>query len=198
MMELLHDQVSMTLQIIVGAAVSALCAYATIYVKKAIALGKVRANKIKNEEARNIVKSTLDKVDVLISTNIVSAENTLKPAIVQAISDGEVDKSELDSLAIVVKKKVIDQLSKESLEVFNSSLNNSNSYLENRIEKILAELKDTEGTGVSKTVIIAPNNTESVSEQNNEVSADNDVQEINVTSVTTINTPGECSKNSPQ
>ena len=43
----------------------------------------------------------------LITTNIIAAEQTLKPQILIAIKDGEVDKSELQGLSITVNEPSI-------------------------------------------------------------------------------------------
>lgn len=161
-MEQLQTQLLGLVQIIIGGIISVAGAYATIYIKKAIDIAKAKAETIQDEQAKSLIETTLDKVDDLIKTNIISVENTMKPAILQAIADGKVDKTELNTLAKTVKENVLAQLSTDYTEVFNSSLNDSNSYLENRIEKILAELKSADGTEVNKTIIENATNTPAV------------------------------------
>jgi hypothetical protein len=182
-MEQLQTEALGLLQIIIGGVISVAGAYATIYIKKAIALAKEKAESIKDEQSKALVTSTLDKVDNLIETNIVSVENTMKPAILKAIENGKVDKSELNSLSTIVKDNVLKQLGTDATKVFNSSLKDTNSYLENRIEKILAELKSADGTEVNKTVlpevIAATIDTESIVKENAELKAKlNQVQSL--------------------
>jgi hypothetical protein len=155
-MSSINNQLINILQLIIGGALAIASAFLPVLIHKAVAIANAKVQKIKNEQAREFLDNTLFKVDDLITTNIVSAENTLKPTILQAIADGKVDKNELNSLSTVVKENVLNQMSKQATEIFISSLSDANSYLTNRIEKILAELKSSPGTEVNKTVIVGP------------------------------------------
>lgn len=152
-MEQIQEQILMFLQIIIGGIISVASANAIAYFKKKTELAKANLKKIDNENARNILNNTLVEIEELITTNIISAENTLKPIILKGIEDGVLDKDELQSLAKVVKEDVLNQLSKQSMIVLTNTLNDSNSYLEKKIERILAELKSKDGTEVNRTVI---------------------------------------------
>ena len=155
-MEQLQAQAIGLLQVIIGGIFSIAGIYATIYINKGIALAKAKANTIQDEQLKALTNDTLCKVDDLLETNIIAAENTMKPAILQAIADGKVDKTELNSLATIVKETTLNQLGKGAVKILNESLGDTNSYIENRIEKILAELKSAPGTEVNKTVIVEP------------------------------------------
>jgi hypothetical protein len=155
-MSSINDQLINILQVIIGGALAIASAFLPVLIHKAVAIANAKVQKIKNEQAREFLDNTLSRVDDLIITNIVSAENTLKPTILQAIADGKVDKTELNSLSALVKENVLNQMSKQAIEIFNSSLSDANGYLTNRIEKILAELKSSPGTEVNKTVIVEP------------------------------------------
>lgn len=159
-MDQLKIQVLNLLQIVLGGILSIAGIYATIYINKAVALAKAKAEQIKDAQAKAIVDNALAKTDDLINTNIISAENTLKPAILKAIANGKVDKEEIKSLSTVVKENTIKQLGDGAYKILNDSLGDTNSYLENRIEKILAQLKSAPGTEVNKTVIVEPTATD--------------------------------------
>lgn len=152
-MQEFQTQILGLLQIVIGGIISIAGVYATIYIGKAVNLVKAKAEHMQNEKTKALVNSTLDHVDDLISTNIVAVENTIKPAILEAIANGTIDKSKLNSLSKLVKENVLNQLGTESKEIFKSSLNDTNGYLQNRIEKILSELKSSQIAGFNDTII---------------------------------------------
>jgi hypothetical protein len=148
-----QTQTNQLLQIIVGGALSIAIIYTTKYVNKLIEITKKKAQNIDDEGTRNLVTNALNDVDTLLQNNIISAENTLKPQILNSIADGKVDKSELSSLAETVKTNVLAQLGTQSIEVLNNNLGDLNSYVSTRLEKVLCDLKDSNSTAVTKTVI---------------------------------------------
>ena len=152
-MEQLQGQAIQTLQIVLGAVISILGALAIVYLKKGFEYLTTKTTLIKDEGSRKILDSTLEALDALLVTNITSAENTLKPIILQSIADGKVTTDELESLKITVMNNTLKQLGDEATKLLNNSLGDTNSYLENRIEAILADLKIDETSSVSKTVI---------------------------------------------
>lgn len=141
------------LQTLVAGVVSLAGILTTIYVNKAIELAKLKAQAIKDEQAKKILTNALNNVDELICTNIVAVENTLKPQILEAIKDGKIDKSELNNLSLVVKENVINQMGQQTNTIINEALSDTNSYLESRIEKILADLKNSDSNAVNYTTI---------------------------------------------
>ena len=155
-MENLQAQAIGLMQIVIGGVFSIAGIFLTALVAKGVAYAKVKTSAIKEEQAKSAVNETLDKTDKLLKTYIISLENTMKPSILQAIADGVVDKAELNSLATIVKESTVKQLGNGGMKILNQSLGDANSYLVNRIEKILAELKSAPGIEVNKTVIIEP------------------------------------------
>ena len=129
---MLNSQLNNLEQIILGGLISLACVYATIYFNKAIQLAQAKAKLIKDDGARTLV------------TNI---------------KDGKVDKTELNNISTVVKENVLKQLGTQATDVFNKNLGDINSYVANRIENNLADLKLQEGNSVSKTVIPTPADT---------------------------------------
>lgn len=152
-MENLQQQTSQLLQIIIGGLFSALLGLAVVYAKKGFAYLKLKSNSIEDTEARAVVQKALDNLDDVLVTNITSADSTLKPIILKDIADGKVTKDELNSLADTVMNNTLKQLGNDSLDVLNGALGDTNGYIENRIEKILADLKVDNTSSVTKTVI---------------------------------------------
>lgn len=103
---------------------------------------KAKKDLIKNEDIRNIVSNTLDSIESLIKTNITNVEQVSKPIIVQAIKDGKVDKTELTKLSTEVKEKVLAQMSDDMLDILNTNIKDTDSFLSSKIEEILAQMKD--------------------------------------------------------
>ena len=122
-MEMLEKNLIELLDIVIGCALAIASAYGALFVAKAI------------------LNDTLDKVDVLLKTNIVAMENTLKKEISEGIKDGKVEKDELNKLAVNVKENVLNQLGKGSLDILNEGLNDVNGYIEARLEQVLVDIK---------------------------------------------------------
>lgn len=115
---------------------------------------KTKENLIKNEDIRKIVGNTLDSVESLIKTNITNVEQVSKPIIVQAIKDGKVDKTELSKLSTEVKEKVLTQMSDDMLDILNTNIKDTDSYLSSKIEEVLAQMKDDTSSNVVEHTII--------------------------------------------
>lgn len=99
---------------------------------------------IKDQQAKQIVDNTIEKVEKLINDNIIKVEHTSKPIMIQALQDGKIQKEELVKLRDEVKNEVLNQLEEESLDVLNESLADLNKYIEVKIESQLAILKNSD------------------------------------------------------
>ena len=108
---------------------------------------------IQDEQAKQIVDTTIDKVEKLINANIIKTENVSKPIMVQALQDGKIEKAELVKLRDEVRENVLSQLTQDSLNVLNDSLVDVEKYIDTKIESQLAILKEQEGIPVKHTVI---------------------------------------------
>lgn len=111
------------------------------YVTKLITKAKANANKIEDETAMSMVNTALDNLQELIKTNVTSAEVTLKQEIIKASKDGKLTKEDAISLKNTVKDNIIKQLSTSSYELLKLELNDVESYIENKIEVVLASIK---------------------------------------------------------
>jgi hypothetical protein len=108
---------------------------------------------IDNENVRTLAKETIDVIDKLVTNEVTNADITLKPAIIQAISDGKVTTDELTNLKETVKDKVLTQLTEDSKNAVSTTISNLDTYLDSTVETILGQLKLDPTSPVSKTII---------------------------------------------
>ena len=141
-MELLQEGLVDLLEIVIESVLAIASVYATMFVANVTKKAKVELQKVKDEKAKELLNQNLDRVDVLLRTNIIAMENTLKKELIKDIEDGKLDKEEAKLLVNNVKKNVLNQLSNESLTVLNEGLNDLNGYIGARLEEILVEVKN--------------------------------------------------------
>ena len=142
-MELLQEGLVDLLKIVIESVLAIASVYATMFVANVTKKAKVELQKVKDEKAKELLNENLDRVDVLLRTNIIAMENTLKKELIKDIEDGKLDKEEAKLLVNNVKKNVLNQLSNESLTVLNEGLNDLNGYIGARLEEILVEVKNS-------------------------------------------------------
>jgi hypothetical protein len=153
MNENLQNQIINELIIIAGIMSPLMVALKKLWKSKLKEYFSTKINSITNEDLRNAAQAAYDTVKDLIPQEITNAEITLKPAILQAIADGKVDKSELCTLNSIVRDKVLSQLTDDAKNALRAKIPNINSYLESRIEDVLSALKLDPTSVVSKIVI---------------------------------------------
>lgn len=141
-MELLQEGLIDLLKIVIESVLAIASVYATMFVANVTKKAKVELQKVKDEKAKELLNQNLDRVDVLLRTNIIAMENTLKKELIKDIEDGKLDKEEAKLLVNNVKKNVLNQLGNESLIVLNEGLNDLNGYIGARLEEILVEVKN--------------------------------------------------------
>ena len=142
-MELLQEGLIDLLKIVIESVLAIASVYATMFVANVTKKAKVELQKVKDEKAKELLNQNLDRVDVLLRTNIIAMENTLKKELIKDIEDGKLDKEEAKLLVNNVKKNVLNQLGNESLIVLNEGLNDLNGYIGARLEEILVEVKNS-------------------------------------------------------
>lgn len=142
-MELLQEGLVDLLKIVIESVLAIASVYATMFVANVTKKAKVELQKVKDEKAKELLNENLDRVDVLLRTNIIAMENTLKKELIKDIADGKLDKEEAKLLVNNVKKNVLNQLGNESLVVLNEGLNDLNGYIGARLEEILVEVKNS-------------------------------------------------------
>ena len=141
-MEVLQEGLLGLLEIVIGGALAIASVYATLYVTKATQKAKMEISKLKDEQAKNLLNDSLDRVDVLLKTNIIAMENTLKKELAKDVEDGKIEKEELNKLAFAVKENVLNQLGEDTVMILNNGLNDLNGYIEARLEQVLVEVKE--------------------------------------------------------
>lgn len=139
---MLQETIIQLLGIIIGGALSVASAYCALFVARATKKIKIEIEKLDDEKQVEILKNTMDKVDILLTTNIIALEETVKKDILASIEDGSIEKSELKNLATNVRDNVLKQLGDNSLKILNESLGDVNGYLEAKIEEILKNIKN--------------------------------------------------------
>lgn len=97
-------------------------------------------NKIQNEETKKLVNNALDRLNDLVITNVQSAQETLVKTIKEESKDGY-SKEDLLAVKEVVKNNILVQLSQDSKDLLASEISDLDSYVDNKIEVILAEIK---------------------------------------------------------
>ena len=130
------------LEIVISGALAIASVYATLLVTKATQKAKMEISKLKDEQAKKLLDDSLDRVDVLLKTNIIAMENTLKKQLAKGIEDGKIEKEELNKLAFAVKENVLNQLGEDTVMILNNGLNDLNGYIEARLEQVLVEVKE--------------------------------------------------------
>ena len=148
-MEVLQEGMIKLLEIVIGGALAIASVYATLFVTKATQKAKIEIAKLKGtsykattEQAKKLLNDSLDSVDVLLKTNIIAMENTLKKELAKGVEDGKIEKEELNKLAFAVKENVLNQLGEDTVMILNNGLNDLNGYIEARLEQVLVEVKE--------------------------------------------------------
>ena len=141
-MEVLQEGMIKLLEIVISGALAIASVYATLLVTKATQKAKMEISKLKDEQAKNLLNDSLDRVDVLLKTNIIAMENTLKKELAKGVEDGKIEKEELNKLAFAVKENVLNQLGEDTVMILNNGLNDLNGYIEARLEQVLVEVKE--------------------------------------------------------
>ena len=142
MNNVLNETIAQLLGVVLSGLIAIAGAYMTLFVAKVTQKASLEVSKLKDERQQTILSNTLSKVDDLLKTNIVALEETTKKVMLQAIEDGEIEKSELKQLAEEVKTNVLNQLGEGSLAVLNQSLGDTSGYIEARLEEVLTEVKN--------------------------------------------------------
>lgn len=141
-MEMIQESLTVLLVTIVCGAISVATAYISNYAKKLTEKAKAETAKIENEAQKTLIDKAINRVDELITVNVVKMEQTLVKEIKEKASDGKVDKDELKEVAKIVENDVLNQLSKESKELISLEIDDINGYIAAQIELTLASLKN--------------------------------------------------------
>lgn len=140
-MEMIKESLTQLLVILICGVISVGAAYVTLYTKKLTEKVKAETEKIKDENQKALVNAAIKRTNDLIDTNVVKMEQTLVKEIKEKAEDGNIQKAELQEIALAVRDNVLQQLSKESQELINTEIKDLSGYIEAQIEVSLATLK---------------------------------------------------------
>ena len=108
----------------------------------AIARKKILAEteKIKNEDQRNLVKATIEKVDNLAKITVQNAEQVMVKEAKSATEDGKLTKEDANKVKNAVKNEIIDKLSSDTKAILSEEYKDIESYIDKLIEAKVHEL----------------------------------------------------------
>ena len=108
----------------------------------AIARKKILAEteKIKNEDQRNLVKATIEKVDNLAKITVQKAEQVMVKEAKSATEDGKLTKEDAYKVKNAVKNEIIDKLSSDTKAILSEEYKDIESYIDKLIEAKVHEL----------------------------------------------------------
>ena len=149
----IQQQLINLFQIILGGAISVVSIYAVILVNKYTAIAKEKLQTIQDKNARDKLNIALNRLDALLINTITSTENTLKQEIIKGSEDGTFNKEDLKSLKETVANKVLVQLGTDTKNVLSAEIGDLTEYTNDRLETILANLKDDPNSSVQHTNI---------------------------------------------
>ena len=108
----------------------------------AIARKKILAEteKIKNEDQRNLVKATIEKVDNLAKITVQNAEQVMVKEAKSTTEDGKLTKEDANKVKNAVKNEIIDKLSSDTKAILLEEYKDIESYIDKLIEAKVHEL----------------------------------------------------------
>ena len=108
----------------------------------AIARKKILAEteKIKNEDQRNLVKATIERVDNLAKITVQNAEQVMVKEAKSTTEDGKLTKEDADKVKNAVKNEIIDKLSSDTKAILSEEYKDIESYIDKLIEAKVHEL----------------------------------------------------------
>ena len=108
----------------------------------AIARKKILAEteKIKNEDQRNLVKATIEKVDNLAKITVQNAEQVMVKEAKSTTEDGKLTKEDANKVKNAVKNEIIDKLSSDTKAILSEEYKDIESYIDKLIEAKVHEL----------------------------------------------------------
>ena len=110
----------------------------------AIARKKILAEteKIKNEDQRNLVKATIERVDNLAKITVQNAEQVMVKEAKSATEDGKLTKEDAYKVKNAVKNEIIDKLSSDTKAILSEEYKDIESYIDKLIEAKVHELNN--------------------------------------------------------
>lgn len=134
------DALGLLLTTVITGGIGVISTMVAVYFNNLKVKIQAETNKIQNEETKKLVNNALDRLNDLVITNVQSAQETLVKTIKEESKDGY-SKEDLLAVKEVVKNNILVQLSQDSKDLLASEISDLDSYVDNKIEVILAEIK---------------------------------------------------------
>lgn len=134
------DALGLLLTTVITGGIGVISTMVAVYFNNLKVKLQAETKKIENEETRKLINTALDRLNDLVVTNVQSANETLVKEIKEQSKDGY-DKSDLLAIKNVVKNNILTQLSQDSKDLLALEINDLNSYIDNKIEVVLSEIK---------------------------------------------------------
>jgi chromosome segregation ATPase len=114
---------------------------------------KAKIGLIKDQDTRELADNAFDRIDILLDTEMSAIESTVKPQLLKDIAEGNLTKDSLKDLGVQAVKAVMQQLPNKSKELLKQEVNDLESYVNKRLEKLLGDAKLNPQSSIQKTVI---------------------------------------------
>lgn len=137
----MQDYINDLLSNFVLGIVTLMCAYSMYYIKKGIAKVKLEAQKIDNEEQRDLALAAIDRLDDVTTKTVKAIEQTTAKELREAVKSGKTSRDELIRLSQSAFDQIVNQLEPEYLAVLATTLGDMDDYIKNTIEAKVLELK---------------------------------------------------------
>lgn len=141
-MEMIKEALTTLFVTILCGAISVATGYITIYSKRLTEKAKAETAKIESEAKRKLANDAIERLDHLVTANVVKMEQTVVKEIKRSSADNKIEKEELMAVAEKVKCDVLKQLTTESKDLIKIQIEDINSYIETQIEYSLAAIKN--------------------------------------------------------
>lgn len=135
------EALGLLLTTVITGGIGVITSYVAIYLNNLKIKIQAETAKIKNEDTRKLVDGALDRLNSLIITNVQSANETLVKTIKENAENGY-SKEDLLAVRDVVRDNILKQLSSDSKELLAHEISNLDSFVENKIEEVLKQLKE--------------------------------------------------------
>ena len=127
--------------IIITGLLGLLSIYATLFFEKLGTKAKTETSSIKNEDARKLLNDTIDRTQMLVNKNIISANETIVKEIKSKTEDGILSLEDGKTILLKVKSNVLATLSDSSKEILSATSGDIDKFIETEIEHQLAIIK---------------------------------------------------------
>jgi hypothetical protein len=128
---------------IVGALLGLAVSYAVFFITKAqVKIHEATAQKIADDSKKKLIDDAVDRVIGLTQNTVLKIEQVSASALREAVKDGTIEKSELESLGKQAVQEVYSQLTEESKALLQTQVVDIQKYILDLVEKTVFEIKN--------------------------------------------------------